>query len=182
MGGEPARRAGEVAHKCRGTLAEMNQLPTAWKDALARVARSRSSRIHMPTALLVALDMVEAGEAPGGSIEFLKFESRFKALMKRVRPNAANTAWAPFYHLSTKSGLWDLYLGDEKADFSEVSGSPKSRSRVLKRADRAMLSGELVSGLSNPGTIQTIRDSVYELLRKDDDSDSETLIRLHSTV
>lgn len=159
----------------------MNHLPVAWKDALARMARARSSRIHMPAALLVTLDMVEGGEAKNGSIDFLKYEARFKSLMKRVRPNAANTAWAPFYHLSTKSGFWDLYLGDEKASFAEVSGSPKSRSRILKRADRAVLREELGSGLSNPGTIPAIRESVYEMLRKDGEGDSEALARIHSS-
>ena len=110
----------------------MTQAPQTWCEVLARVARARSSRIHMPAALLVALDMVEAGEAPDGSIDFGAYERRFKTLMKRVRPPASNAAWVPFYHLSTQSGVWDLYLGDEKADLSGLAGRPKSRLRKCR--------------------------------------------------
>ena len=159
---------------------KMSELPQAWQQALNRVARARSSKIHMPAALLVTLDMIEAGRTNDGRIEFAEYERRFKELMQHVRPSAANTAWAPFYHLSTKSRLWDLYLGEEKADFSEIGGSPKSRSRVVKRADQARFSEELVSGLSDPEAIQVIRAAVYAILQSDGDEDCDKLVLEHS--
>ncbi len=157
----------------------MAEFPQCWQQALDRVARARSSPIHMPAALLVALDMVEAGEATEGSIDFAAYEKRFRTLIAQVRPGAASSAWVPFYHLSAKSDVWDLCLGDGKADFSDLVRSPKSRSRLVKRADRAQFKDDLRGAVVHRSIRTEIRDSIYGLLRADGLDVTAQLVEAH---
>lgn len=157
------------------------QLPASWKATLDRVASARSSRIHMPAALLIALDILsEKAESPP-EIEFADFERRFKSLVAQVRPSAANAAWAPFYHLSTRSGVWKLRNAEEAATFPDGK-SPKSRSQLTKSVDRAVMSESLVPAASDDSQRRTVREAIYELLRADNDDESTALVELHAKL
>ncbi len=98
----------------------MTALPDSWSQALRRVASARVSRIYMPAALLVALDMLDAGCSDDGAILFEHFEERFRTLIREVRPAGVSKAWQPFYHLSGSSRVWQLGLGDQAAAFDEM--------------------------------------------------------------
>lgn len=160
----------------------MDELRKEWSEAITRVARARSSRILMPAALIVSLDMFDQGDAQKDSVLFESLEQRFRTLLREVAPESAQKAWLPFYHLSTNSRVWVLYKGGVRASFTELPGNkPKSRAHLVRCSDCARFRPDLTPGVADQRARAAVRRAICELLHNDDADDSRRLAQACSS-
>src|SRR5436190_414283 len=115
-------------------------LPAAWQKAIS----GRRQMLHYkPTALLVMLDMIDAGEAQGGHLPFAQYERRFSALLKPFDERGSKMGWEPFFHLSTGDQVWSLHKNGKPSLIP--AGRPNtSRQYVLAYADEAVIHSHLL--------------------------------------
>lgn len=152
-------------------------LSQAWMDALSWIERHQQSRVFMPAALWVALDMIEDGLATDGKIAFADFERLFSTLLERAGLPGGDKAWEPFFHLSHGAQIWALCLQDRAPDVADVPrGRPKSRSRFLKIADSAQIASGLRAEASDYAGRERLRDALLSQLLKDDSSQALALV------
>ena len=146
----------------------------AWTEALARLARRRSSPILMPAALLAALDVLDGQGGASDEIPFPAFEVAFDARVEKVSARKRGLSWQPFFHLAGSAGLWDLMKGAAVADFSDLArGRPRSRAALVARVDRARMRSELIA--RGPSEVKAIREAVASLLANDPSEEARAL-------
>jgi len=156
----------------------MVQSDPAWQELIDQVRARRASKLYMPASLLVALDMVEAGEAAGGLIPFNLFEKRFRALLSSVKPQSAGKAWQPFFHLSGPKRAWMLERGGVESA-PPTGWRPTSRVGLSNEADGARIREELRSVLDSSEVREAVRTAIYELLELDADTEAARLASTH---
>ena len=66
------------------TISGVITLPSEWEAVLHEVARRRSKLHYKPAALLVMLDMMDAGASKDGRVPFREYDERFHDLMESV--------------------------------------------------------------------------------------------------
>jgi hypothetical protein len=147
-------------------------LSAAWHEALDRVRRARQRPHHMPGVLLAVLDLLEHQRLALPVVPFLAVEASFAALLDARHLPGRGMAWSPFFNLSGKAGVWDLWLGDRPADFRDLAVGrgratprPKSRAGLVRRADRARFHPELVAQLATLQGRAPLRRALESLLR-----------------
>ena len=129
-------------------------LSPTWQAALDRIQRARQKPHYMPGILLAVLDLLEERRLALPFVPFEATEARFDAWLTQRDLPGLGMAWEPFFHLSGKAAVWELWQGDHPADFSDLAVGPKratprpkSRAALVRRADRARFPSELVAQL-----------------------------------
>lgn len=150
-------------------------LTDEWKEALEQVERRRQMPHYKPAALWVLLDMLDAGEVPGGRLRFGRFDQRFEDLLASFDPERSRMGWEPFFHLATGNQVWDLYH-DERQVAVLKDGKNRSRSFVLHHVSEARLKPELVGFVQTAEGRRTVREAVIEILRGDAFPESQQLV------
>lgn len=147
----------------------------AWDEVFARVTAAQASPLYMPASLLVVL--VSLAIERDGVVRFDVFEPLFASLVSVVHSVGEDKAWEPFFHLSRSAGLWVLHEGAEPADFGDVPGGrPKGRSRLLGKADRAVVTRELRPALEVPERRAVVLSRLAEGLLADEDARVRRLV------
>jgi hypothetical protein len=150
-------------------------LSKEWHTAISEVESRPEMPHYKPAALLVMLDMLNAGEASEGHIPFLIFERRFESLLRDFDPKGSRRGWESFYHLSTGDRIWDLFKEGKPSVFPPNKGN-ESRSYILRHADRAVIKSHLLSFVLTKEGQDAARNAILEILKRDVNPKSQHLL------
>ncbi len=146
-------------------------LSAAWDAALDRIHKARQQPHYMPGILLAVLDLLEERRVELPFVPFDAIEARFDAWVAGRDLPGQGMAWEPFFHLSGKAAVWDLWRGDCPADFSDLAigpqratPRPKSRAAFVRRADRARFRPDLVAQLATLQGRAPLRTALLRML------------------
>lgn len=153
-------------------------LDPTWHEALERLRSARRTPYYMPAMLLTVLDMLEEESLDLPFVPFEPIEPRFAGQMDRYGLDGRDKAWMPFFYLSATAGVWDLFLGDRPADFSDLKPEadhpqprPKGRAGLVRRADRARLRDGLMGQLETLQGRNVLRAHLVAMLQADGGED-----------
>lgn len=124
----------------------------AWREALRRVSRARRDPYYMRVALLVALDLLERGEATPERIGFGSFADAFTAIMAALRPDRRANAAMPFFYLSRSAAVWRVQHDD---------GNEPSGPSAIRPTSHATFVAELADGVRHDADRSALRRQVY---------------------
>lgn len=141
-------------------------LSAGWATALERMFRRRQNRLYMPTVLLAVVHLIDTGKVTDREVLFADVEPVFNQLGGSA---LSGRAWQPFFHLSRSAGIWEMYQGQVKASFADLSDNrPKSVGALTSRADRARLKDAYLPGLLDPVHRRAIAWEILQRLQEDD--------------